>query len=190
MDLQISPGRHYVLVVDSDCYRARAMLSELRASGCYAATAVTGADALRYVIENEPDAVVADWDLSDMTGPEFARRVKSARFATKVYLHKARPDVSSLRQTLGCGGEDLLSRPSPIASVLRSLRRGMVQLPATSSEERGSKWLRAVRLLQQPNCTGRQDSGHDQPEPLPQREDPLRLRFNPAASTRGKGESA
>ena len=129
MDLQISPGRHYVLVVDGDCYRARAVVTELRTSGCYVATAVTGAEALRYVIENEPDAVVADWDLPDMTGPDFVRRVKSVRFATKIYLYKDRTDVSSLRQTLACGGEDLLSRPLPIASVLRALTSGTVQLP-------------------------------------------------------------
>lgn len=123
MDLRISPGRRFVLVVDGDCHRARSRLSELRTSGCYAASAASGAEAVTYVIENEPDAVVSDWNLPDMSGPDLARRVKSARFATKVFLQKEGVDIRSLRQTLEAGGEDLLSRSSPIADLLRSLER-------------------------------------------------------------------
>jgi CheY-like chemotaxis protein len=97
------------------------LLSALRSFGCYAARATTGAEGLRYVRENEPDAVVGDWNLSDMTGPEFARRVKSARFETKVLLQKEGADARSLRKTLECGGEELLERSTPVSRLFRLL---------------------------------------------------------------------
>lgn len=131
MDLHMTPGRHYVLVVDGDSYRGRATLWELRARGCYTASASTGAEALKYATENEPDAVVADWDLSDMTGPELARRLKSASPATQIFLQKQEPDVPSLRETLMNGGEDLLPRHSALTAMLRKLE--CRRMPAISS---------------------------------------------------------
>jgi DNA-binding response OmpR family regulator len=83
--------------------------------------ASSGADALQYVEENEPDAVVAKWDLPDMTGPELVRRIMSSRFGTKVILEKDGGDWRSLRQTLEVGGEDLLTHPLSAAALLRSL---------------------------------------------------------------------
>ena len=138
MDLHRTPGRHFVLVVDSNSYRRRATLWELQARGCFTASASTGAEALTYATENEPDAVVADWDLSDTTGPELARRLKPASPATQIFLQKEEPDVRSLRETLVNGGEDLLPRHSALTAMLRQLE--CRRTPAMSSSGARPWW--------------------------------------------------
>jgi CheY-like chemotaxis protein len=121
MSIITGSRKQFVLVVDSDCHGGRSLLSELRSLGCYVSLASSGTEALQYVEDNEPDAVVADWNLPDMSGLELARRIKSMRFATKVVLEKEGADWRSLRQTLEVGGEELLSRPVSAATVLRRL---------------------------------------------------------------------
>jgi DNA-binding response OmpR family regulator len=123
MEFGNRPGRHFILVVDANSHRGRALASNLRAAGCYAASATSAAEALRYALENEPDAVVSQWDLPDLEAVELCRRIKSARFETRVILHQEAADPSSLRRTLENGGEDLLSQPVSVSAVLGLLNR-------------------------------------------------------------------
>jgi DNA-binding NtrC family response regulator len=131
MKLGIGPDRHFVLVVDSDCRRGRDVQSTLKAMGCYAAFASSGQEALCFVREYEPDAVVSDWALSDMAGPQLAREIKCARFATKVILEKDEVDWRALRQAYEVAADDLLSRPQLGGQLLASLKR-----PADRRERR------------------------------------------------------
>ncbi len=121
MELEISPGRHFILVVDADAHRGRALAMDLRDAGCYAAFATSAAEALRYALENEPDAIVSGWELPDMAAVELCRRIKSARWETKVILHQEAAKPSSLRLALENGGEDVLSQPVSAGPVLRLL---------------------------------------------------------------------
>jgi|SRR5579862_378325 len=123
MTLVENPRKEFVLVVDSDCLRGRALLTRLRALGYYAASFVRGEDALKFAAENEPDAIVSDWSLSDMQGVEFARRAKTQSFATKLILLSGQADWRILRATLECGGEDLLTHPVSMEHLLSTLGR-------------------------------------------------------------------
>ena len=124
MELEISSGRHFILVVDADTHRGRALARDLRTAGCYAASATSATEALRYALQNEPDAVVSGWEFVDMSAVELCRRIKSARWATKVILHQEGAKPASLRLTLENGGEDVLSEPVSAGTVLRLLARG------------------------------------------------------------------
>lgn len=123
MTIVTGPRKEFVLVVDSNCHRGRSLMSALRSSGCYVSLASSGAEALKHVEENEPDSVVSDWSLVDMTGLELTRRIKSRRFETKVVLEKADGDWRSLRETLEVGGNELLAHPVSAAAVLQSLEQ-------------------------------------------------------------------
>ena len=114
----------FVLVVDSDCHRARELASSLRTFGCYSASSTCGEDALRYVAENDPDAVIVAWDLSDLQGLELARRLKTGSFTPKVILVRDEADWKLLRRTMECGGDELLSRPLSMDQLLRILAPG------------------------------------------------------------------
>ena len=123
--MNLTPGarKEYTLVVDCNCFRGRGLASALTRLGCYAAFVPTGDAALRYIIENEPDAVIADWELPDMDGLELARQVTLGGLRTKVILHKEDADWRCLRSALECGGEEVLTHPCSADVVLRALER-------------------------------------------------------------------
>jgi CheY-like chemotaxis protein len=123
MNIPLESGRHFVLVVDSDCHRGRRVQLDLKAKGCYATFVSSGQEALRFVRENEPDAVLSDWALTDMAGPELARQIKCARFATRVILEKDDVDWRALRQAYEVAADDLLSRSQSSGQVLSTLER-------------------------------------------------------------------
>lgn len=115
----------FVLVVDSDPQRARSLVQHLRTGSFYAESSACGEDALKYAAENEPDAVVSDWRLSDMAGIEFTRRLKARSFPAKVVLLNDRADWRLLREAFEGGADDLLSRPVSTEELFRSLERSL-----------------------------------------------------------------
>lgn len=121
----MAASKFFVLVVDSDCHRGRLLVSQLTDVRCYAARACSGEDALQFVRENEPDAVVCDWRLEDMSGLELLRRIKKESFQTKVLLAREQADWQLLRQTLASGGADLLGRPFSFDHLFRTLGRSV-----------------------------------------------------------------
>jgi len=143
--------RHFILVVDSNWPRRHALARGLRSLGAYVGGASSGQEALRYVTENEPDALVSDWTLWDMDGLELARRITQGRFRPRIILQKEGADWLSLRQTLECGGQDLLSRPFSMDQLLRSLKqrsesaRRLAHPQPTASSATPEK--RAARIL-------------------------------------------
>lgn len=118
-------SKYFVLVVDSDCHRGRLLVSQLTNARCYAARAHRGEEALQFVRDHAPDAVICDWHLEDMSGLELLRRIKEESFQTKVILASEHADWQLLRQTLASGGEDLLGRPFSIVHLLCMLGRSL-----------------------------------------------------------------
>jgi DNA-binding response OmpR family regulator len=126
MILTESPRKEFLLVVDRDGHRGRDLAEHLRALGCYATSLTSAEEALKYASENLPDAIVADWELPDMTGTELAHRAKSQCIAAKVVLASDPADARRLRETLRCGADDLLFRPLSAEALLRTLRQEKV----------------------------------------------------------------
>jgi DNA-binding response OmpR family regulator len=123
MNIVEGPRKEFVLVVDSDDYRGRSLVSELRSLGCYVSLARSGAEAVTYVNENEPDSVVLDWDLRDIRGLDLARHLSVRSRKPRIILLKHEPDWRSLRNALESGGDDLLARPMSTGALSRVIAR-------------------------------------------------------------------
>ncbi len=121
----MAASNYFVLVVDSDCHRGRLLVSQLTNARCYAARAHRGQDALQFVRDNAPDAVICNWRLEDMSGLELLQRIKKESLPTKVILASEQADWQHLRQTLASGGEDLLDRPYSLDHLFRTLGRSL-----------------------------------------------------------------
>ncbi len=123
MRLPTASAKPFVLVVDGNAYRGLELVAELRSAGCRVSWAPMGSDALRYILWNGPDAVIADWFLPDTTGPELARRIKSNPFAPKVILGRDQVDWRDLREAFEAAADDVLPRPLSMDALLESLER-------------------------------------------------------------------
>jgi response regulator of citrate/malate metabolism len=87
-----------------------------------AGVASTGADALRAVSQTQPDLVLLDIYLPDMTGLDVLRRLReSNRAAVDVIVISAARDLDTLRQALHGGVFQYLVKPFEIESLRRRL---------------------------------------------------------------------
>ncbi len=82
----------------------------------------TGAEALAQVAETDPDLVLLDVSLPDVSGIEVARRIRSGNSAVKLVFVSMHEEGSYVRQGLEVGANGYLSKRSEPEEFLRALR--------------------------------------------------------------------
>jgi PAS domain S-box-containing protein len=109
-----------VLVVDDDA-RSRDLISDyLEQSGCRAATAASGADAMRLARELKPDAITLDLNLPDGNGLRFLAKLKASPETREIPVIVV---TVSERSELGfsLGAENWLVKPVQKEVLIRAL---------------------------------------------------------------------
>jgi len=118
-----------ILVVDDD----RKLLDMLRRTLAYdgyrVVTAEDGRQALEHVLAERPDAIVLDWMLPGIDGPEVARRLRQAGDQVPILMLTARDAVYDRVTGLDSGTDDYLVKPfapEELKARIRALlRRGV-----------------------------------------------------------------
>jgi CheY-like chemotaxis protein len=112
-----------ILVVDDNEDAADSLAQALRLSGHQVEVAYSGLSALAWVRSLQPDVVVCDLGMPEITGYDFALAVRreSAR-PIRLVAHSgyARPDEVS--RCIECGFDAHVAKPSPPAYIERMLR--------------------------------------------------------------------
>lgn len=119
----MSEPRPLVLVVeDSDAIRM-AFTILLEESGYTVAAAPTGADAVRIAGERNPDLVLLDLGLPDISGLDVARRIKGdpATRNIPVVALTGRDDETDRQALLSAGCSDFWLKPVDTQALIRSL---------------------------------------------------------------------
>ena len=141
MDSQTLPTtelpNELVLVVDDELSVRETIAFNLRREGLRVAQAATGSQALALATDLDPDAIVLDVMLPEMTGYEVCRAVRE-RSAVPILMLFARGEEIDRIVGLDIGADDYLTKPFAmrelIARVRAMLRRGrMVKALAARS---------------------------------------------------------
>ena len=82
-----------------------------------------GTDALRGVLDDEPDLILLDIYLPDLGGLEVCRRLRAAGNLTDVIAVTAARDVDTVRGAIGLGVVQYLVKPFPFATFREKLER-------------------------------------------------------------------
>src|SRR6185436_11095677 len=88
-----------------------------------AGVANRGTEALRRVLEDQPDLVLLDIYLPDLGGLEVCRRLRAAGNLTDVIAVTAARDVDTVRGAVGLGVAQYLVKPFPFATFREKLER-------------------------------------------------------------------
>jgi two-component system response regulator MprA len=124
---------HTILVVDDD-RRLLAMLQRTLSYEGYRVTlAEDGSSALKQVATERPDAIVLDWMLPGLDGPEVARRLRQAGDDVPILMLTARDAVEDRVTGLDSGTDDYLVKPfapEELKARLRALLRRAETEPA------------------------------------------------------------
>ncbi len=128
-----SPVR--VLVVDDEPMLGELLATALRYEGWQVEAALTGRAAIRAAATLDPDVVVLDVMLPDMSGFDVLRRLREARPRVPVLFLTARDAVEDRIAGLTAGGDDYVTKPFSLEEVVARLRALLRRAGAAAAEE-------------------------------------------------------
>ena len=131
-----SPVR--ALVVDDEPMLGELLSTALRYEGWRVETALTGSAALRTAASLDPDVVVLDVMLPDMSGLEVLRRLHGTRPQLPVLFLTARDAVEDRIAGLTAGGDDYVTKPFSLEEVVARLR-GLLRRAGTTAQEQSAR---------------------------------------------------
>jgi two-component system response regulator MprA len=113
------------LVVDDEPAVRSTLQRALALDGYTVDLAVDGAEALRLLALQVPDAIVLDVSMPRIDGIEVCRRLRSAGDTTPVLMLTVRNDVDDIVAGLDAGADDYVVKPFELRELLARLRAMM-----------------------------------------------------------------
>ena len=120
----MKPQPSILLVDDDDAFR-RVMAVELERAGFTVTSAASGGEALRAVADSQPQVVLLDLNLPDMTGLQVLERLRAASPASEVILLTGHGSIDTAIQAIRAGAFDYISKPCPLDELEVRLQRAM-----------------------------------------------------------------
>ena len=109
--------RRKIIIVEDDQDISRLLKLELEESGFHVDTFETGIRGLLAIREEQPDLVILDLGLPDLSGAEIARRVRSTSEIPIIIL-TAEHDLGTKVEMLNYGADDYLAKPFHISELV------------------------------------------------------------------------
>ncbi len=119
----------HVLIVEDERALRRALAMNLTARGYDVTEAGTGTDALVAAADGEPDVILLDLGLPDVSGMDVIRAVR-AYANTPIIVLSARTGSSDKVAALDLGADDYVTKPFSIDELLARLRAATRRVPA------------------------------------------------------------
>jgi two-component system OmpR family response regulator len=139
-----SPVR--ALVVDDEANLAELLATALRYEGWQVEQALSGHQALRRAKELDPDVVVLDVMLPDLTGLEVLSRLRATHPTVPVLFLTARDAVEDRIAGLTAGGDDYVTKPFSLEEVVARLRALLRRAGATSVRDEAQLVVGDLRM--------------------------------------------
>ena len=114
-----------ILIVDDEANIRRMLASLLEAEGFAYREAATGAEAIQAIEASEPDAVLLDLVLPEMSGLDVLRRAVARRPEMPVIMMSGRATLSDAVQATKLGAFHFLEKPVAAEAVLVHLRAAL-----------------------------------------------------------------
>ena len=126
----------YILIADDEPNQLELMAFNLESAGFSTIRAQNGKEVLKLVEEKNPDLIILDWMMPNMSGIDVCRALRS-RFETKllpIIILSARSEEGDKLMGLDTGADDYISKPfspkeliSRVKALLRRSRSTLIQ---------------------------------------------------------------
>lgn len=126
-----------ILVVEDEPSQREVLAYNLKAEGFLVISADNGEDALFLVEEEEPDLILLDWMMPNLSGIEVCRRLKSCNEtrAIPIIMVSARSEEMDKVRGLEIGADDYLVKPYSVIELIARLRTQMRRTRAATIGE-------------------------------------------------------
>ncbi len=127
-----------VLVVEDEGAQREVLRYNLEAEGFGVAMAENGDEALLLVQEEQPDLIVLDWMLPNVSGIEICRRLKAdpATRPIPIIMLSARSEEVDRVRGLETGADDYVVKPYSVVELMARLRTQLRRTRPTTMGER------------------------------------------------------
>jgi len=123
------------LVVDDEATLAELLATALRYEGWSVEHALTGQAAIKKATSFDPDVILLDVMLPDLSGLEVLRRVRATHPHVPVLFLTARDAVEDRIAGLTAGGDDYVTKPFSLEEVVARVRALLRRTGAVSERE-------------------------------------------------------
>jgi two-component system KDP operon response regulator KdpE len=120
----MNASRTKVLIIEDDPQIQRFLTAALESHDFATECAATGADGLRLATLHQPDIVIADLGLPDISGLDVIKRLREW-FGRPIIVLSARSQESDKVTALDSGADDYLTKPFGVAELLARMRVAM-----------------------------------------------------------------
>ena len=126
--------RPTVLLVEDESAQREMLAYNLEAEGFDVITADNGEDGLILVDENDPDLIVLDWMMPQLSGIEVCRRLKSNSKTCQipVIMLSARADEVDRVQGLETGADDYVAKPYSVIELMARVKAHLRRIRAAA----------------------------------------------------------
>lgn len=111
-----------ILVIEDEQKLAKFLELELQYEGYEVTLVLDGNQGLEVAQKNNPDLILLDWMLPQMSGFDVCRQLRSLGYLSPIILLTAQDDVSDRIASLDAGADDYLVKPFSIESLLSRLK--------------------------------------------------------------------
>lgn len=112
---------NYILIVEDDNEINNMLRDLLRSRGFSTNSAFSGTEALLYIKNEIPDAIILDLMLPGMSGEELLQRIKETAPDAAVIIASAKDDVNTRIALLRAGADDYIVKPFDTEELLARL---------------------------------------------------------------------
>lgn len=126
-----------VLIVEDESAQREVLKYNLEAEGFAVVYAENGDEAMLLVAEEQPDLILLDWMLPNVSGLEVCRRIKAdpATRQTPIIMLSARSEEVDRVRGLETGADDYMVKPYSVVELMARLRTQLRRTrPATMGE--------------------------------------------------------
>lgn len=118
----------HILLVEDEIKLAKFIELELSYEGYQVSVMHDGLAGLTAARELQPDLIVLDWMIPDLSGVEICRRLRTTGDKVPIILLTAKDEVSDRVAGLDAGADDYLVKPFSIEELLARIRARLRQL--------------------------------------------------------------
>ncbi len=120
----MAAGQPHVLIVEDEPAQREVLAYNLSAEGFRTTTAANGEDALLAVSEDQPDVIVLDWMMPNLSGIEVCRQLKlrAETRAIPIIMLSARSEEVDKVRGLETGADDYVVKPYSVSELMARVR--------------------------------------------------------------------
>ncbi|KAB1643120.1 response regulator transcription factor [Gulosibacter chungangensis] len=123
-----------ILVVDDEPNIRELLSTSLRFAGFMVRTVGNGAGAIAAVIDEEPDLIVLDVMLPDMSGFGVTKRLRASGYVSPILFLTAKDSTDDKIEGLNSGGDDYVTKPFSLDEIVARIKAILRRTMQTEEE--------------------------------------------------------